>query len=119
MADCFASRKLGHFVSVDQQIKLNQELSGTGVHISILPTYTSILFSSGTKTHCEYPELSRQHVTCTKQHLSFQNTTDILYNFSGSVWASFCYMQLYHNATASDVDSFLTHSDGTKRQAQM
>jgi hypothetical protein len=27
-------------------------------------------------------------------------------------------MQLYHTATASDVDSFSTHSDGTKGQPQ-
>jgi len=27
-------------------------------------------------------------------------------------------MQLYHNANASDVDSFSTHSDGTKVQPQ-
>jgi hypothetical protein len=27
-------------------------------------------------------------------------------------------MQLYHNANASDIDSFSTHSDGTKAQPQ-
>jgi len=27
-------------------------------------------------------------------------------------------MQLYHNANVSDVDSFSTHSDGTKGQQQ-
>jgi hypothetical protein len=27
-------------------------------------------------------------------------------------------MQLYHNANLSDVDSFSTHSDGTKGQQQ-
>jgi hypothetical protein len=27
-------------------------------------------------------------------------------------------MQLYHNANVSDIDSFSTHSDGTKGQQQ-
>jgi hypothetical protein len=57
-------------------------------------------------------------VTCTKQHLSFQNTLNNLHNFVLSLWASFRYMQLYHNANVSDVDSLSTHSDGTKGQQQ-
>jgi hypothetical protein len=59
---------------------------------------------------------SRHHVTCTKQRLSFQNTSDNLYNFVRSLWASFRYFPLYQNANASDVDSFSTRSDGTKWQ---
>jgi hypothetical protein len=58
------------------------------------------------------------HVTCPKQRLSFQHTPDYLHNFVSSLLPSFCYMQLYHNANASDVDSFSTHSDGTKVQPQ-
>ena len=57
-------------------------------------------------------------MTCTKQRLSFQNTPDNLHNFVRSLWASFRYVQLYHNANASDVDSFSTRSDGTKGQPQ-
>jgi len=34
------------------------------------------------------------------------------------LWASFHYMQWYHNANVSDVDSFSTHSDGTTGQQQ-
>jgi len=62
------------------------------------------------------PSWTPHHVTCTQQCLSFQNTPDNLHNFVRSLWASFCYVQLYHNANTSDVDSFSTHSDGTKGQ---
>jgi len=55
-------------------------------------------------------------VTCTKQRLLFQNTPNNLHNYVLSLWASFRYMQLYHNAKVSDVDSLSTHSDGTKGQ---
>jgi len=34
------------------------------------------------------------------------------------IWASFHYVQLYHNANDSDVDSFPSHGDGTKGQQQ-
>ena len=61
---------------------------------------------------------SRHHVTCPKQCLSFQNTPDNLYNFVCSFWASVHYVRLYHNANASDVDSFSTRSDGTNGQPQ-
>jgi len=47
-----------------------------------------------------------------------QNTPDNLHNFVSSVCASFQYMQPYHNAKASDVDSVWTHSDGTKGQLE-
>jgi len=57
-------------------------------------------------------------MTCTKQRLSFQNTPDNLHNVVLSLWDSFYYMQLYHSAIASDVDSFSTHSDGTKEKQQ-
>jgi len=38
--------------------------------------------------------------------------------FFADVWPSFRYIQLYLNANASDADSFLTHSNGTKGQPQ-
>jgi len=69
-------------------------------------------------THSQHFQLSRHHVTCTKQRLSFQNTRDNLHNIVRSLWACFHYMQLYHNPNASDVDSFSPHSDGTKGQLQ-
>jgi len=100
------------------------QITGTQVYISLLPAYTSILFSSHIKhtasnqTHRQHPELSRHHVTCTKQRVSFQTTLDNLHNFVCSLWASFRYVQLYHNANASAVDSFLTRSDGTKWHPQ-
>jgi len=65
-------------------------------------------------THLRHPELSQRHVTCSKQCLSFQNTPEHLHNFVRSLWALFRYMQQYHNANASDVDSFSTHWDGTR-----
>jgi len=37
--------RLGRFVLVNQQYKLNQQIAGTQVYISLLPAYTSILFS--------------------------------------------------------------------------
>jgi len=69
-------------------------------------------------THCQHSEVSRDLMTCTKQHLSFQFKPDNLQSFVCSLWASICYMQLYHNANASDVDSYSTHSDSTKGQPQ-
>ena len=57
-------------------------IPGTRVYISLLPAYTSILFSFRSKhtasnsTHRQHRELSRHHVTRTKQRLSFQNTPD-------------------------------------------
>ena len=100
------------------------QIAGTRVYISHLPTYTSILFSFRIKhtarkqTHRQHPELSRHHMTCTKQCRSFQNTPDNLHNSVRSLWRSFRYVRLYHNANASDVDSFSTRSNGTEGQPQ-
>jgi len=65
-------------------------------------------------THGQHPELSRHQVFSIKWHLSFQNTPVNLHNSVHLLRASFRYMQLYHNADASDVESFSTNSDGTK-----
>jgi len=56
--------------------KLNQEIAGTRVYVSILPAYTFCLFPPILYT----PTASwlRHHVTCTTQCLSFQNTPDNL-----------------------------------------
>jgi len=105
---------------------MNQS-AGTRVYISLPPAYTSILVSSRLHldslffsywTHHQHPEQSRHHMTCTKQPLSFQNTPNNLHNFVRSLWASFRCVPLYHNANASDVDSFSTRSDGTKGKPQ-
>jgi len=69
-------------------------------------------------THCQHPVKSRHHVTCTIQHLSFQNTPNNLHNFVHSLLAVFRHIQMYHNANASDVDSFSTCGDGPKGQPQ-
>jgi len=96
--------------------KFTQEIAGTRVYISLLPAYTSFLFSSCIiQTSSILISTSREWY---KKPLSFQNTPDNLYNFVLSLWASFCYMQQYHIANTSDVDLFLTHSDGTKGQQQ-
>ena len=110
--------------SLTNKLQDMNQIARTQVYISLLPAYTSILFSFGIKhtasnyTHCQHPELSRHHVTCTKHHLSVQNTPNNPHNFVCSLWASFRYVQLNHNANASDVDSFSTRSDGTKRKPQ-
>jgi hypothetical protein len=57
-------------------------------------------------------------VTCTKHRLSFENTPDHLQNFIISLWDSFRYIQLFHTANGLVVDSFSTHSNGTKEQQQ-
>jgi len=67
-------------------------------------------------TQRQHPQLSRHHMTCTKQRLPIQNIPNNLHNFVHSQWACFHYMQPYHNANASNVDSFSTHSDGTNEQ---
>ena len=100
------------------------QIAGSRVYISLLPAYRSILLCSRIKhtatnqSQPQHPELSPRHLTCTKQRLSFQNTPDNLHNFVCSLWAAFRYVQLYHNANASDVDSFSTRSDGTTGQPQ-
>jgi len=63
-------------------------------------------------THRQHPELSQHHLRCTKQRLLVQHTPDNLHNSVLSLWASFHYMKLHHNANASDVGSFSTHIDG-------
>jgi len=68
--------------------------------------------------HRQHPQLSRHHVTCAKQCLLFQNTPDNLQNFVHSLWVCLRYMQMYHNANAWEVDSFSTHSDGTRGEPQ-
>ena len=111
--------------SLTNKTQYMNQIVETRVYISILPTYTSILFSfhikhtTSNSTHSQHPELSRHYVTCTKEHLSFQNTPDNLHNFLCSLWACFRYVQLYHNANSLDVDSFSTRSDGTKGQPPM
>jgi len=52
------------------------------------------------------------------QCLSFEYIPNNLLDFVCSLWACFCYVQLYHKANSSDVDLFSTHSDGTKGQLQ-
>jgi len=96
--------------------KLNQEIAGTRVCISHLPGYTSFHCSSRIiHTDCILISISRDlHKTTplVPQHTRYPN------NFVLSPWASFRYMQLYHNSNISDVDSFSTHSDGTKGHQQ-
>jgi len=118
-----ASSRPGCFVFINQQNPGYQpNRNNSSIYISILPAYTSILFSSRIEhtarnsTHRQNPELCWHHVTCTKQPQSFQTTPDNLQNFVHSLWASFHHVELYHNANASDVDSFQTGSDCTKGQ---
>jgi len=100
------------------------QIAETRVYISLLPAYSSNLFwsrikhTAGDESHHQHPELSRHHMTCTKSFLSFRNTPDNLHNFVRSLCASFWYIQLYHNANASDVDLFSNRSNGTKRHPQ-
>jgi hypothetical protein len=95
-------------------------IAGARVYISLLPACTSIIFSCRMKltasnlTHRHHPELSRHHVICTKQRLSFQHTPDNLPNFVRSLWASFRSVELFYNANASDLGSFSTRSVPTK-----
>jgi len=69
-------------------------------------------------THCQHLELSQHHLTCTQCRLPFQYTPDNQHNFVHSLWDSFHYIQLYHNANALEVDPFSTHSDGTSGRRQ-
>ena len=57
-------------------------------------------------------------MTCTNQHLWFQNTPHNLQNFVHSIGASLCYMQQHCNPNASDVNSFSTHSNHPKGRTQ-
>jgi len=78
-------------------------------HLSLFPLYL---------THRQHSQLSQYHATYKKQCLFFENTPNNLCNFVCYLWAFFGYMQLYHNANASDVDLFSTYSDGMKGQLQ-
>jgi hypothetical protein len=110
--------------SLTNKMQNMNHIAGTRVYISLISAYTSITFSScithtgSNYTHCQHPEHSQHHVTCTIQCLSFQNTPENLQNFVRSLWAWFRYVQLYHDANSLDVDSFSTSSDGTKVQPQ-
>jgi len=111
-----ASGRLGRFVFINQHntgYESNRRNSSINIPSSCLHLHSHFL---PYLTHRQNPQLSRHHVTGTKQRLSFQYSPDNLHNFVFSLWARFHYMQLYHNANASDVDSFSTHSDGTKGQ---
>jgi len=99
-----------HISDVEPRNRRNSSLyipaSCLNLHSLFLPYYM----------HRQQPEQSQHHMTCTKQCLLFQHTPDNLHNSSHSLWAVFCYMQQYHNADASDVDSFSANNDGTKVQ---
>jgi len=108
--------RLGRYVFINQQnAEYESNRRNWSIYIPSSRLHLDSLFLPYL-THCQHPQLSRHHVTCTKQRLSFQNTPCNLHNFVRSLWARFRYMQLYCNANASDVDSFSTHSDGTKWQ---
>jgi hypothetical protein len=95
---------------------LNEEIAGTRVYISLLPAYTSILFSSRIIPN-DRILISTSH-DLPKTTPLIPKYTHNLHNFVLSFWASFRYMQLYHNANVLDVDSLSTHSDGNKGQQQ-
>jgi len=99
--------------------KLNQDITRTQVYISLLPAYTSFLFSAR-GIHTDRILISTSHDLPKTMPLvpTHPITYTTLYFPSLSLWASFRYMQLYHNATVADVDSLSTHRDGTKRQQQ-
>jgi len=73
--------------SVTNKTQDMNQIAETRVYISFLPDFSSILFSAHVNhtatnlKHCQSPELSQHHVTCTIQHLPFYNRTDILHNF--------------------------------------
>jgi len=108
--------RLGRFVFINQQ-NAGYESNHTNSSIYIPSSHLNLhsLFLPYL-THRQHPPLPRHHVTYTQQHLSFHNTPNNLHNFVFSLWACFHYMPLYHNTKALDVDSFSTHSDGTKGQ---
>jgi len=113
-----ARQRLGRFVFINQQnagYESNRRNSSIYIPFSRLHLHSLFLLY---QTPRHQPQLSHHHVTCTKQFLSFQNTPDNLHLSVRSLWACFRYMQLYHNADASDVDSFSTDSNGTKGQPQ-
>ena len=114
----FARWMLGRFMFINQQnAGYESNCGNSSIYIPSSHLHLHSLFLPYL-THRQHLELSRHHVTCTKQRLSFQNTSNNLYNFLCCLWACLCYMQQYHNANASDVDSFSTHSNRTKGQPQ-
>jgi len=66
--------KLGRFVFVKQQNEFNQVITETCIYISLLPAYTSILFScciSQTASILNYPNimwLAQNNASCSKPH---------------------------------------------------
>jgi len=117
LAGC-ARWRLGRFVFIDQQnagYESNCMNSSIYIPSSRLHLHDLLLQYW---THRQHPEPSRQHVTCIKSHLLFQNIPYNLHHFVRSLWASFRYVQLYHNANTLHVDSFSTSSDGSKGQPQ-
>jgi len=109
---------LGHFVFINQQKEgYESNCRNWSIYIPSSCLHLHSVFFQY-ETHCQHPELSRHHMTYAKQRLSFRNTADTLHNCVRSLWASFCYVQLYHNANASDVDWFSTSRDGSKGQLQ-
>jgi len=110
--------RLGHFVFINQRnvgYESNRRNSSIYIPSSRLHLHT-LFIPYWTDPH--HPQLSWHHMTCTKQCSSFQNPHDNLHHFVRSHWACFHSIQLCHNAKASDVDSFSTHSDGARGQPQ-
>jgi len=108
--------RLGRFVFINERnAGYESNCRNSSIYIPSSRLHCQSLFLPHL-THRHHPQLSWHHVTCIKQGLSFQNTLDNLHNFVRSHCSCFPYMQLYHNAIASDVDSFSTHSDGATGQ---
>jgi len=84
---------LGRFVFVNQQNSQvepwNKKLPELKYTYPFFPPTPPFSFPPLLYTPTE--SWSRNHVTCTKQHFSFQNTPDNLHNFVLSLWASFRY----------------------------
>jgi len=66
--------RLGHVVFVNQQNKLNQEITGTQRYLSLFPAYSSILFSSriiettNMLNTFDITWLAQNKVSCSKTH---------------------------------------------------
>ena len=94
------------------------QIAGTRLYIFLLPTYTSILFSSRMKhtasilNYLDITRLAQHNASRSKTH---RITYTTLYVHSGLPSATF---QLYYNANTLHVDSFSTRSDGIKGQPQ-
>jgi len=67
-----ASWRLGHFVIINWQNKLNQTIAGIWVYIFLLPAYTSILISSWIKhiasilNYLDIAQLAQNHASLSK-----------------------------------------------------